>query len=345
MRNILIFLFLITLCIQITYAQNMQAYYKVINEAELSIVNGDYGRALIFYQHVLPNSQKSFIKDFYNAALCAILIKNNKLALRYTKELLQKGLPIDSIETNKYFQPILAFAEWEKIKNQYSLIREKYDSHINKPLRDTLHMLFKRDQYFRRINGSYKVYGDTIHKIDVENDRILKVIIKRYGYPNESLIGIDNDINLVKGFEFVIWHQTTLNHISDYQEILREAVKKGNVLPSRAAEIIENHIGQEIYYIHFFYRCACDNGCSDSLTSAIKNKLFFSSIPLAKKNQFNKVRQEIYLESLDDYNKKILFNLRDKRFKFLLNAAIPTFSFASEENLLEFIKPMKSISE
>lgn len=333
MKKFLFLIFLPTLVSNI-YAQEgivfYLQYHKLINDAELYIVNGDGNSAVDKYQKAfLVNGTEPLAKDYFNASICAIKLKKFDLAFNWCKILVENGLSKEFIENNKLFNQITDKRKWKRLETSEI-------SSFRKNLIDTLNDLYTRDQYYRAKPGSYKIYGDSIKMIDEQNDRILLDIIKRYGYPSEKLLGLSEGIVFEKKFEMVIWHQTTLNRISDYTNILLNASKSGLITPQRAGALIENHTGLSLYNMQPYYRLICST-CSDSIQSNIANKLFYWIMPEKKVAKYDSSRSEIGLEPLQDFYKKTLYIIKNKSpYIFYGERAIPNFIFRSDEELIEF---------
>lgn len=312
-------------------------YHTHINSAELHIVDGDEKLAINEYKTAfLIDSIVPLAKDYYNASICAIKSKKYDFAFDWCKTLVKSGLSKAFFEKNELFKPITDKKKWKELL-EYKI------SDFNQNLIDTLNNLYVQDQYYRAKIGSYKVYGDSIKMIDKNNDRILLDIIKRYGYPSEKLLGLSEGIGFEKKFEMVIWHQTTLNRISDYTQILISAAKNGLISPQRAGSLIENHTGLSLYNMEPYYRVICST-CSDSIQSDVANKIFYWDMPGEKVAKYDSLRSEIGLESLQDYNKKILYVIKNKPpYIFYGQKASPNFIFRSDKDVIEFKKGEKYI--
>lgn len=329
-----------------TQIYSIEDYYAYTNKAELCITDSKYLEAIDLYQKAFKTKHNGFSKDHYNAALCAALTGKYYLANLYVKKILNRGYPIDSLSTSRSLKSFRQTKYWKSIVREYPTILKRYRDSTNKILADSLDLLYYRDQLYRTKLGKYKLYGDTIRKIDIENDRLLRNIIATYGYPNEKIIGSEKSLSPRKDFDLIIWHQTSLNFIYDYSSLLIKEVNRGNIDPHRAAELIDNQRSDmSLYGTELFYRCTCDDGCSEDINRIIKNKLYYFTISEKRLTTLNQNRKQIHLETIEEYRKKVLFNLRDRRFAFFYLAGIPTYSFKTDADLLQFIGNMKFIDE
>jgi hypothetical protein len=338
---------LLTVCPKLTFSQDFSSvyqYYELINQAELSIADSAIDNALLTYKNAFQILKKPKTKDLYNATLCASLT-NNPIAFDYLEKLILKGYTLDSLGKQKYISKLIGKPQWGKLNLRYPELHKQWLSKINIPLRDSLKALLVRDQSFRILKGSYKVYGDTIKKIDEENNAKLLKIIAQYGYPDDDLVG-DNEITKAFGFDIVIWHQTQLNFIYNYSTILKTAVKQGKLDPMRAANLLENHLGDNRYSSKIFFKCFCQNGCSKEIEDRIKGNVFYYELSENETNKTNKERAEIGLNTIDEYKKMILFDRRDRNF--MLNyesTGIPSYGFNTDKDALDTLRGSKSIKE
>lgn len=326
----------------VSFSQNYKEYYALQNKAELAIVDNDFHTALDFYSKAFALNPKPLAKDIYNYAMCSFLLKKYKNTYKSFNKLMGLGLSIEEIKKNEVL--IKEKEVINRISKNYTSFKDKSLKNINVFLRDSLRKIADQDQLFRRMSGSYKVYGDTIRKIDKENNKKLLSIIEKYGYPNEYLVGVSRNLNPSQNFDIVIWHQTQTNFIHDYTNILKEAVKKGRIDPHRASELIENQQGDDRYSSQILYKISCPS-CSKDVIDKINKKLFYYDIKDSIKAKINDEREKIFLENIDDYEKKVLFDSKPNPFKFFYKGGIPNFNFDKEEDVLITIKKMKSLNE
>ena len=304
----------------------------------MAIVNGKFPLAILEYKKAFSlNGIHPFAKDYYNASLCAVQLNSKKQTFIWIDRLLKEALNHKVIESDTSFTLITKSKSWKK----YLKLKPNV---YPKELLDTLQSLHSNDQHFRKMPGSYKIYGDTIRKIDVENDRILRSIIGQYGYPSEKLLGLSDGINFEHNFEIVIWHQTTANQISDYTNILINAAQNGLIVPQRAAALIENQSGNIPYGMDAFLSIECLT-CGDSLKNKLYKKLFYYEISKERTAKFDLERAKIGLEPLDDYNRKVLFSLKNKKYKFYGIKGVPNYIFKEDKDVNSFIENLKSINE
>lgn len=334
-KSILIFFFL-----SISFlgnSQNIEEYYKSINQAELAIVDSNYAQAVIDYEIAFKNNLQPLGKDIYNFAICNLFENNFNKAIELFQQLVDLEYDIKNFDELKatelgknlpksFFQKLVELKPTGRIKLNYAL-------------RDSLQKIHDRDQYFRVKEEGYKVYADTIRKIDEYNDAELRLIIKKYGWPNEYLIGVKQSLHSGYDFEIVIWNQSTLNRISSWVDPIKEGIWHGKIEPHLGARLIEHHVGYDSYLSSPFYKFECPK-CSPEIQANINGKLFYSSNVnnIEKKNEF---REGIYLEKYEDFLLKYKYDRKiNKYFKFLYVSGTMTYQYEKEKDMLEFLNSL-----
>jgi len=313
-------------------------YYQLTNKAELAIVDNQPQKAAKFYKKAFSISNiKPFSTDLYNASINLIDINKYRIAKKYLIYMVANGLDLKYIENETAFVKIYSKKNWKKKIGKTNIIKK------NKVLIDTLNLLEYRDQYFRKLPGSYKLYDDTIRKLDINNVSILKKLIDEKGYPSEKKIGYYEGFSFSKNFEIVIWHQTASYKKVDFTTILRNAVTKGEIQPKRAAHLIENQQSEDIYLITRFFTVSCPT-CTHDFQKKIQDKFFYFSLSNETIHNINKLRYQIKLESLQDQEKKNYFSINNPESKFIFYPGyISKFSFQNETDALGFINNLKFI--
>lgn len=113
----------------------------------------------------------------------------------------------------------------KKLRSMYT----QFQKNINSGIRDTIGVLFERDQIFRNAKNFNEKKLDSIDKL---NEPILINIIKKYGYPKEILVGIKDIKNPARDQRISV----LLKHLSPIskkiiQPILLEELKNGDCPP------------------------------------------------------------------------------------------------------------------
>lgn len=297
-------LLFVLLCSHNIYPQKnyCEVYYPIISQAEMDIVNNKYEDALSKYQQAFANVDKVFAKDYHNALVCAIKTANYSLAFNFAEKLILKGYTLEKFRIAP-FDVLIHQEKWNNLTNKYDKLRKKYLSSINQSVINQLIALKEKDQYFRVKEGSYKIYRDTIDKIDVKNVADLKKVIDKYGFPSEDLIGIYDSAHHQP--YWLIIHHDIQNKRYDFLPILREATKQGEFSPRYLTfmeDLATNFDNRQGYGHTAFIRIN---------NKVIELNIYYNESLL---NMVNKNRMSLGLESFSEYRQKVLFQLHHPEF-------------------------------
>lgn len=307
-----------------------KAYFPLINKAELSILEKDYAAALQLYEQAFQAVPSPFARDYYNAAVCAMLLKSKKQSLSYLKQLATKGVSIDYLSRQPVFDSLQATKHWKKFKKKYPKYRQQYESQFNMDLRADLDELYARDQYFRQAAGGLRIYGDTLQKIEAANVKKLLQWVDKNGYPGESLIGVGDTLEQLPRFSVVIQRQTKARKGHDFSSMLEEAVKQGRLRPQAAAYLIEQQVGRSKYGSKAFVKISCST-CGDSRLQNDMEQFMEERRTEKELLTIEANRERLGLEPLGDYKKKVLYSMADRRFKLNYTWSVVNYKVPSKE--------------
>lgn len=307
-----------------------KAYYPLVNKAELSILNRDYKAALEHYEQAFKAVPTPFARDYYNAAVCAMLLKNKKQSLAYLQHLATKGVSIDYLAAQPVFDSLQTTRQWKKFRKKYPKYRKKYEDQFNLDLRADLDELYARDQYFRQAAGGLRVYADTLQKIEAANVKRLLQWVDKYGYPGESLIGVGDTLEQLPRFSVVIQRQTKARKGYNFSPILEEAVKQGRIRPQVAAFLIEQQVGRSKYGSKAYINILCSN-CGDEENMLQTGQYLEERRTEKEMLTIEANRERLGLEPLKDYKKKVLYSMADKRFKLGYTWSVVNYNVPSKE--------------
>lgn len=152
----------------------------------------------------------------------------------------------DSILAKAYTKSNLTAIDFEVLRNNY--IKTK-----NFTLRDTIIEINKADQLYRHGNDYYK-YQKEIDSIENINGEKLLYIFKKYGFPNDQIIGN----RTIRGkrestmIDAVLIHMASNKNVSLFKKELMSFVKQGKCSPYFYASLIDreclNNQKKQIYY-------------------------------------------------------------------------------------------------
>ncbi|WP_299826070.1 hypothetical protein [uncultured Pontibacter sp.] len=305
-------------------------YYPTINQAELSILQKDYATALTLYQAAFKAVPSPFARDYYNAAVCAMLLKDKKQSVVYLEQLATKGVSIDYLGKQPVFDSLKTTKQWRKFKRKYPKYRKQYDRQVNLDLRADLDELYARDQYFRQAEGGLRVYGDTLRKIEKANTEQFLAWVEKYGFPGESLVGVGDTLEHLPRFSIIIQRQTKARKGHDFTGVLKEAVQQGRISPQAAAYLLEQQAGASKYGSKAFVKVSC-NTCEDKKPLRNMDRYLEEKRSAKETESINARRKKLGLETLEDYKKKVLYSMDDKRFKLNYDWSVVNYQVPSTE--------------
>jgi hypothetical protein len=306
---------------QLTFAQEinyLKTYHPKINTAELLVINGKYTDALAQYQKAFATVPRGFMKDYFNAAVCATYIGDANNTYKYLLEVAGKGISLDFIKDETAFMGIQQDPNWRNFEKEYLAKKREFEQKVNKNLKDKLAKIVERDQWFRVRNT--EVSADTIAKIDKQSATELDYLIARYGFPSEDTIGCgDGGMPLIQyPFYTIIRRQTPENQVVNFSNHLMNAARNGNISPHTATHIMATINGNDVFFARHVFKILTDESLAmQGKPFAPKfNKWVFRQIDKADEQRINELRLQNGMESLADYRKKILFSMNDNRFLF-----------------------------
>jgi tetratricopeptide (TPR) repeat protein len=330
MQKIILIIILI-ISSQLGKSQNISEYYKSINNAELSIIDSNYTQAIIDYNLAFKANDQPIGKDIYNFAICCLFEGNFEKSIVLFQQLVDLDYNIANFSElkNSELGKTLPLDFFRKLGNLKPTSRIT----LNYSLRDSLVQITNRDQFFRIKEGVSKIYGDTTR---VENDSLMKSIIKAFGYPNEYLIGVNQNLNPRQNFDFSIWIQTTFGPNSEWVNLMKQAIWEGNIEPHIGVGLIQNYIGVNSYNANPFIKFVCKK-CTPEMQKKIEGKVFYSKINQTEK-KIDEFREGVYLEKIGDYVKKYSYDVKkNKNFKFFYGTSgSPTFDFEKEDDFKRY---------
>lgn len=288
-------------------------------------------QALQAYRQAFASVPSPFARDYYNAAMAALLLQEEKLAYSYLRELVeQKGLSLEYLARQPVLDSLQNTRKWRKFARKYPKRRQKFEQQMDRELRADLDELYARDQYFREAKGGWRVHGDTIKQIEAANAERLMRLIEQFGYPSENLIGVADTLEQLPRFSIVVVRQTKARYGRDFSLILKNAVKQGLLAPQPAAYLLDQQAGRNLYGSRVFVRVNC-NSCPQGEQPAQLGKYLVAKTTEQQRERINARRQELGLEPLDEYKQKVRFSDGDRRFKLAYTWSVANYVVPSSE--------------
>ena len=309
----------------------VKAYHPVINQAELKVVDGQYEDALRAYQQAFAAVPSPFARDYYNAAVCATLLGEERQARKYLEQLALKGVSLAYLERQEAFDALQSTRHWRKFKRKYPKRRRTFEQTANLDLRADLDELYARDQYFRQAEGGLRAYRDTLKQIEDSNVKLLLSWIEAHGYPGEGLIGVADTLEQLPRYSIVIRRQTKARKGYDFTAILTQAVHQGNIDPQAAAYLLDQQAGQNKYGSRAFVTINCTKCKKEAEQEKILAGYLEEKRSAEELERVNQRREALGLEPLEDYKRKIRYALQDDRFKLGYTWSVTTYQVPSKE--------------
>jgi len=314
---------------------SIQLYYFHINKAELSICDSNYTQALDNYLNAFSYINSPFPNDIYNSLILNIYLRNYSDAIKLCEKLVLLGVnmtffnqvPLKSLKNDTVL--------WNSFISKYDSLNEVYKSKIDFELRNEIYKLFLNDQKnFCNID----IETGIIPYIQTQDTVFEKYfdILKKYGYPNHDLLGIDliNDTIIKPSFQATIiqhMYQESIDSIEKVSALLKKEIFRGRLLPA-----------DFMNWDEFRYEPNHHYGKSILLKSMYEKDIYFYKLNLdsLRIKKYNYNRSEIFMYSFEDNLKKLIFIQKnpDNKFNFIIYGLYEMDNFEDNLKKLAFKK-------
>lgn len=312
-KTVYISLFFLSIT-KISFGQDYIDYHKLINKAEIKIVESDFENSLNHYQKAFELIDKPFAKDLYNASLCSAKSNNDSITYLLVKQQVQKGIPLKFFKS-KYYKHFKKSNFWETLKRDEKTLIRLAKLNVNQDYLNKLKELEKLDQKIRKRKYGYPM-SDTIRKVDSLNMLKLVSLIDKFGYPSENVIGINNPKKTWKKPQNIV-----LKHY--FQSIANGIVNK-DVLGNRLSSALKNGDICPVQYSiweDFRYKAVIRRHKYGIYAVVLQNGKFRKN-ELNNIDEINKYRIEIGIGTYDEYVSKIIFQENQNEFYFGIDEGI-----------------------
>lgn len=317
-------------------------YHRLVNQAELAIVDSNYTRAMTYFDSAFAERKSPFALDIYNASVCAIMAGKTRSLIAYTQLLIRKGAGQDFFKSNRIYSYVNPTQEWRAImksapkatskgRGQWAHLRRLVDS------------LADKDQL---VNRDWRESGNAPgprNRMDMTYDTISQHLLRIFdsvGFLSEDEIGIPlTETGRVASnptFDIIIIHnfQARMRGDTLFLSTLRKALEQGKIKPERLAGIEDfgSNDGSRPYYgtAHFFVRYKCS--------------IYLENIRNDQMEEIESNRKKIGLFSTGDYLKKAIYNLNHPGSDFRINAQVSEIgSFQDQASENYFLQNSKVI--
>lgn len=335
-KSFLILFICLVSCSVKSQISNFKEYQANINIAELLYISGDKSGSLKKYYTTLTSNKGNFIKDIYNALLIADEVQSKDTFFKILPLLYIKGLKNSILIEKKEFQKYHSDERWLA----FLKTNEKYIC-PNPLLKARIDSLRQKDQEFRKMAGSYKVYGDTIKKIDSLNMLFIYTLVEQGIFPGEDEIGVNN-FSGTQNYDIVFHHYTQSTSLDSNKRkpkitsIIVNLVQQGKLIPNRASHWME------------MQNSDFKGGVFDVLNFVINDKetgYYVAKMSYEQSIVVEECRKWIGLEPLKDYYKKFLYKLHNPNSALNFDILRNTFHMGKDEEgfkkMIENMMPIK----
>jgi hypothetical protein len=275
---------------------DISKHYKLINQAELLICDGNFQEATNTYHLAFKEIEKPFGKDVFNAALASHLSNQPTLRNQYLQTIINNSDDLDFVQS-AFVNTYISESDWQDLIN-------KREVHYDPELRQEFKEIHERDQLFRPM---YDTHDDTINanrKINVE--RIL-ALTDSLGFPSHMELGYADDLR--GQMHDIVLHHTAQRRsydksVVDLEPILFKAVNTGRFDPETAIFYLnfQNDLEKgkfEVYPTWEFKHY--------SLPDSLNNKVWLTKLDNQQMIDANNKRAEWGANSLEAIATKAIF--------------------------------------
>ncbi|MEY3239098.1 MAG: hypothetical protein RIR11_536 [Bacteroidota bacterium] len=286
------------------YAQkNLVAkYWNLINKAELSIIQGNYSVALLHYDSAFALNIVKSSHDLYNASLSANYCEQFPKTRKYCEELIKMGTNFDFFNKKQVYDPFRKSEYWAGFELDYQQ-GKIIPVNIDKALKERIEPLFFLDQEIRMKRKDKSINQEdlkiTIRSRDDSIFNIFSEIVKRYGYPSESKIGVfQEDTTFFSVSQDIIIRHAYQNNNFSLTDRLKESVFEGTLSPEQFMA----------WYMFEIERKEKKFWGPIEPYIAINKNIYFESPKPEWMASINKNRESLMLCSFDDMCQKIIYH-------------------------------------
>lgn len=224
-----------------------QDYHAIITDAKSLYEAKEYNKSVLKYKDAFKINKKD-AGNLYNAACCAALSGDKKLAFQWLNLALKNGwINISHIKTDKDLISLHESKQWKKLLVEMQKKADKYEANFDKSLKAKLIAIFNDDQIIRReFVAAQKEFGykskqvDSLGKIMTYKDSVnyVKVaeILDKYGW-----VGIDKVGGQANHTLFLVIQHSDLKTQQKYLPMMKKAVKSKNASANSLA-LLEDRV-------------------------------------------------------------------------------------------------------
>jgi tetratricopeptide (TPR) repeat protein len=321
---------------------NQQQYYRKVIDAELSLSDKAFDKAVTLYEEAFALAEYAYAKDYFNAMLCYWELGNTEDAFRCADSLVMRGADL-AFFGREACDGMRAHEQWELFQKRYdgSLpfqlgLTHMSEQRLDLVLKAQVNLIYELDQEFRnKAPLNYNtVYRDTINYLDTTLTKYLFKLVEERGYfPSERKVGMykgggSSQMHVV--YIHYLVQSNNFNKPANVQwlmALLRQEMEQGNLHPAeyaslsvRASERTGTILGWTIY-------------------EKVGDELIELFIP--NEEEQNRQRQALGLCTTDEARKILRFAQSDKRFILTSSGVIRQMFFDNPEDAKKHIERLR----
>lgn len=288
MKRLFIFLLFVFL-INMAWGQNYIDYHRVFNRIDEDVLSENYHLAIERLDSIYVAYEFIYAKHCIKALQICITANDSINVNKWLDKSFKQGIPMWIIRTNEITNKSLSYSTTQKTLNNFDSLHSIYKASIDTNLRKKIDSLLTIDQkYTQKVNDGFVLFIPFYWlQWRIKNKRqfrILKEIIKTYGYPEEKLIGfsfIEDSVAFASHFMFwgpselrdatvqimlqhcySTWHKIDF----DFKETLYKNLCNGNMPAFQYALIIDFMLPDKPKYINNKYwlkDAFCEENCNE----------------------------------------------------------------------------------
>lgn len=211
-------------------------YYQTVYKAEIHYLKNENQEALKLLKQVESNCGLLNQIGTYEPLIMAVLLvrtKQENKAFPYFYRLLRDGLTFEMLNSNPEFDILKTKKQWLKLKKEAPKLENEFKKLINQELRTEIIQMNLADQKVRKGDIDFQ----KLTTVDSINEKRMKEIFTKYGYPNYKLVG--HSINSNEDTDI----GAMLMHFKDtifFKPQLLKFISKGEAPPSQLARMIDS---------------------------------------------------------------------------------------------------------
>lgn len=197
-------------------AQDYYRYQRIINAIDEDILNNHLKSALTKTDTIYKDYDFIYARHCIKALQISCELNDSLKAEIWLKKAFLQGVPKWIIYHNEITKKATAYENTQQVLADYNILHQQYLSKINLSIRKTVDSLRVLDKkYTDKVNLDnnfikYVVYGLQWWRNSKKQIKVLKPLIKKYGFPGERLIGFIDTIYKSPNIQKRQWH----NYIS-----------------------------------------------------------------------------------------------------------------------------------